>query len=219
MTSPMWTFSTSWTGYRLVRGVGWCWIMDNVPPEISSIFAEIEKALSAKLYYLAIAVSLSVPDICACLEQVQEDAKSKMGVRESYVRWCDANLNFDNLSGIDLYYICCGVAHSGHVYKNNSIYKRVIFTIEGAPIQAPRGAVINVEAGATIGGLDADANRFGGRMLMMNAEAFCRTIVDGAKAWAVSKSSDPIVQQNLPLLIRYRPEGLPPFMVGFPIVA
>jgi hypothetical protein len=78
---------------------------------------------------------------------------------------------------------------------------------------------VNVEAGATIGGLDADANRFGGRMLMTNAEAFCRTIVDGAKVWAVSKSSDPIVRQNLPLLIRYRPEGLPPFIVGLPIVA
>jgi hypothetical protein len=42
--------------------------MDLVPIEISSILDEIDKAIEAKLYYLAIAVALSVPDICSCLE-------------------------------------------------------------------------------------------------------------------------------------------------------
>ena len=42
--------------------------MDPVPIEITAILREIERAIEAKLYYLAIAVSLSVPDICACLE-------------------------------------------------------------------------------------------------------------------------------------------------------
>jgi len=44
------------------------WRVDEVRPELTAILHEIERALEAKLYYVAIAVALSVPDICACLE-------------------------------------------------------------------------------------------------------------------------------------------------------
>ncbi len=48
-----------------------------MPPELEAIFREIEKALEAKLYYLAMAVSLSIPDICACLERDQDDPEAQ----------------------------------------------------------------------------------------------------------------------------------------------
>jgi hypothetical protein len=54
------TYSISLKDYRLVWGFGWCWIMDDVPIEISTILNEIERALGAKLYYIAIAVCLSL---------------------------------------------------------------------------------------------------------------------------------------------------------------
>jgi hypothetical protein len=56
--------------------------MDNVPIEISTILNEIETALSAKLYYVAIAVALSIPDICACLEIDQEKERKSVPVGE-----------------------------------------------------------------------------------------------------------------------------------------
>jgi hypothetical protein len=64
----MWTCSTLLNGYRLVPGIGWCWIMDSVPIEITSLIREVGRALENKLYYLAIAVLLSLLDICVCLE-------------------------------------------------------------------------------------------------------------------------------------------------------
>jgi hypothetical protein len=48
---------------------------------------------------------------------------------------------------------------------------------------------------------------------------FCQAIMNAARAWAISKASDPFVQRNMPNLVRYRPEGLPPFTVGVPTVA
>jgi hypothetical protein len=68
MSEPKWTYSISLTGYITIRDSAWYWTMDLVPIEISSILDEIDKAIEAKLYYLAIAVALSVPDICSCLE-------------------------------------------------------------------------------------------------------------------------------------------------------
>jgi hypothetical protein len=37
--------------------------------------------------------------------------------------------------------------------------------------------------------------------------------MDAVREWSVAKASDPNVQHNLPLLIRYRPEGLPPYLL------
>src|SRR6266446_2915631 len=89
IAAPKWTYTISSTGYKLVPGVGGCWIMDKVPIEITAILHEIEKALGAKLYYLAIAVALSIPDICACLEFDPEDPQ--WANRDTYASWCDAN--------------------------------------------------------------------------------------------------------------------------------
>ena len=52
----------------LILGKSWCWIMDSIHPSVRALLGEIERALDAKLYYSAIAVALSVPDVCASLE-------------------------------------------------------------------------------------------------------------------------------------------------------
>lgn len=101
--------------------------MDNVPTEISSLLLEIEKALEAKLYYLAIAVALSVPDICACLEF--DPDKPKWATKASYVSWADANVvgRFRNLTGVDLFHLRGGVLHQGHFGHPKSAFDRVMF--------------------------------------------------------------------------------------------
>ena len=72
------------------------WIMDQVPQELTAILAEIEKALDAKLYYLAIAVALSVPDICACLEF--DSQAPKWANRDTYTRKVLKSVCRDELS-------------------------------------------------------------------------------------------------------------------------
>jgi hypothetical protein len=58
-----------------------------------------------------------------------------------------------------------------------------------------------------------------GKLLEVNLLYFCRAIINAAQQWSVSKSRDPNVQANLQNLVRFRPEGLPPFSVGVPTVA
>ena len=214
---PKVTYTISLTGYRLVKGEGWWWTMDRVPPELTAILHEIEKALDAKLYYLAIAVALSVPDICACLECEPDKIWT---TRETYVAWCDRNLasRFTNLSGIDFYRLRCGVLHQGNFGHPKSKFDRVMFIGPESQIKA-HDVVITVAPGVKIGGIDVKELRLEGQLLQLDVALFCKSIIDAAREWSIAKIDDANVQANLASLVRYRPNGLPPFSVGVPTIA
>lgn len=67
--------------------------------------------------------------------------------------------------------------------------------------------------------LDAKELRLSGRILQLDVVLFCQAIMNAARAWAIAKADDPYVQKNLPFLVRYRPDGLPPFSIGVPTIA
>lgn len=192
--------------------------MDKSPEELEAILHEIERALDAKLYYLAIAVSLSVPDICACLECNPD--QPIWSTQEKYVAWCDRNLmvRYKNLTGIDLYRIRGGVWHQGHFQHAKSAFDRVMFIGPESPIKA-HDIVVTVDPGVAFGGISAETLRVSGRILQLDVMKFCNGIARTARKWAAAKADDPFVQKNLPNLVRYRPDGLPPFSVGIPTIA
>jgi hypothetical protein len=193
--------------------------MDKIPIEITAILREIERAIDAKLYYLAIAVALSVPDICGCLEF---DPKSrKTSNIKTYAPWCDDNIGprFANLSGTDLWYMRCGVVHSGTFAHHKVPFGRVIFLTPDFSQFKAHDVILTVAPGIEFGGISVETLHVSGKILYMDVLKFCNTIMECARTWAIAKADDPFVQQNLPNLIRYRPEGLPPFMVGVPIIA
>jgi hypothetical protein len=189
-----------------------------VPLELAAILHEIEKALDAKLYYLAIAVALSIPDICACLEC---DPDKIWANEKKYVAWCDVNLTsrFVNLTGVDLYRIRGGVIHQGDfVGHPKSRFDRIMFIGPESRIKA-HDVIVTVKPEVTFGGISAEELRFSGDLLQPDVVTFCNIVMDAARSWAISKAADPNVQQNMPNLVRYRPNGIPPFSIGVPTVA
>jgi hypothetical protein len=191
--------------------------MDQVPEELASILREVEKALEAKLYYLAIAVALSVPDICSCLEFDPESPQWQN--RKTYADWCNKNITgFQNLDGDDLYNLRGGVLHKGKFDHPKSKWNRVVFIGEGSSILM-HDIILTIDPGVEIGGINAKELRMAGKVLGLSAVKFCRTIMDSARVWIISEADNPNVQKNLPLLVRYRPDGLPPFSVGVPTIA
>jgi hypothetical protein len=193
--------------------------MTQVPPELSSILQEVEKALDAKLYYLAIAVALSIPDICACLEFDPDNPRRANG--DTYAVWCDTNMQsaFNNLAGMDLFYLRCGVLHFGHFGHTKSKFNRVMFIGPESHIRVNRDSIATVMPGVHFSGISAEELRVSGKVLQIDLAYFCSAIMDAARTWAISKANDANVQRNLPNLVRYRPNGLPPFSIGVPTVA
>src|SRR5947209_8449883 len=175
IAEPKWTFSISLTGYKQVLGVGGCWRMDQVPLELSSILHEIERALDAKLYYLAIAVALSVPDICASLEF--DPANPRRANQDTYATWCDANIRprFKNLTGEDIYRLRCGVLHFGHFGHDKAQFNRVMFIGPESAIKA-HDVVVTVTPGVAFGGISAEDLGLSGKLLQLDAVRFCQTV-------------------------------------------
>ncbi len=93
---------------------------------MKAITSEIERALSAGLYYLALAMSLSLPDICAALESPDGETSG-----QRYKRWCDVWFLpcYPELTSLDLYSLRCGVLHQGRLGHSKMQFSRVLSTV------------------------------------------------------------------------------------------
>lgn len=189
-----------------------------MPPELEAILHEIEKALDAKLYYLAIAVALSVPDICACLEF--DPDQPAWAERRTYTAWCDTHLcsRFNNLTGDDLCNLRGGVLHKGRFEHQKARFNRVMFIGPELQIKVVRDIIITVAPDVKFGGVPVADMRLAGKILEVDLIYFCQSIMQAARNWAIANANTPNVQRNLPNLVRYRPEGFPPFSIGVPTV-
>jgi hypothetical protein len=161
---------------------------------------------------LAIAVALSVPDICSALESDPDNPIWQD--RKTYAEWCDRNIaGLGHLTGDDLYNLRGGVLHKGHFAHKHSRFTRVFFLGPESNIKAPRGSIINGEFR-----LGPQQELWMGPILLFDVDAFCGIIIAAARQWAAAKENDPFVQKNLSKLVYYRPNGVPPFSVGVPTV-
>jgi hypothetical protein len=79
--------------------------------------------------------------------------------------------------------------------------------------------IVTVAPGIEIGGIKVEELRLVGEILHLDVVQFCRSIIAAAREWSTGRADDQFVQRNLPLLVRYRPDGLPPFSVGIPVIA
>ena len=160
------------------------------------ILKDIEKAISAKCYYVAVHMALALPDICAALEAPNGETSGK-----KYRAWYNANLSaiYPLLTATDCYSLRCGVIHQGRFGHPNMQYSRVIFAIPDPNVPTLHNNILD------------DA-------LNLDAVTFCSDVIASTRAWYASKQSDLNVQNNLPNLVQYRPNGFLPYMAGVPTI-
>lgn len=158
---------------------------------------DIERALSAQLYYLAVVSTLGLPDICAALESADGATTGR-----KYQAWCDSWLipSYPELTSQDLYSMRCGVVHQGRLGHPKMQYARVLFTVPNANRNVFHRNIIN------------DA-------LNLNVVMFCRDMNRTVGQWYAAKHDDANVLANLPRLVRFHEQGLAPYMVGMPLIA
>lgn len=188
----MWTSGISLRGYELAL-VGGYWKMKKLASQgIENVLQEIEGALNARLYYLAVAMALTLPDICAALE-------SSDGVTSPtrYKAWFDSYMakNIPSMTATDCYSLRCGVVHQGRFGHEKMRYGRAIFLLPNEQNIHFSDCMID------------DA-------FFYSADIFCHRIIKTARDWFEAKKADPNVQKNLPNLVQLRPDGLAPYVQG-----
>lgn len=223
----VWTYSKLLNARELVYGMGSCWIVSTeskdqtaIPAELDALLQQVRLALNLEQYYLALAVTMSIPDICSCLEQEPGKIYAKT---EKYIAWCERNLSgkISNLVAGDYFHIRGGLLHQGHFKHPKSKFDRIVFFGQRSAIVG-HGVIINFDGEVTFGGASVEELGLRGennRVLLLDIIKFCNTIVDAAREWAITKDGDAFVSENVRHLARFRPNGLPPFIVGCPVIA
>lgn len=169
---------------------------------LEQIFAEIEAALRAGLYHAALAVTLTLPDVCAAL--IHPKGVSPRG---GYATWFDENLPeyAEALPGEEAYKMRCGFLHQARPTRSDMTWNRVAFGI-GGPAQA-------MMKGNSWDGVPMPDT------YILDIFAFCRAVVISARAWLSANNDNVNVRANLPHVVRRRPEGLPPLMADLTVIA
>jgi len=170
---------------------------------LDTIFDEIERALEADLAYAAVVAALTLPDICYALSTAK-GVSSKAG----YAEWYDKNYPdyAEHLSGEEVYKLRCGVLHQGIVGRGDMKFEKIYFSLGKINVTSVMtGNVINGEQLPDLIGI--------------SAYGFCLGMIKAARTWYASNATDPNVLGNSPNVVRLRPGGLPPYMVGMSVIA
>lgn len=163
---------------------------------------DMDRAIEAKLYYPALLVALTIPDICVGLAL----ERAKFVKKHDYERFVDRYTTPSNLGldGASCYQLRGGLVHRadlrGHPYFEGT---HVIFTV---PESASGFHALTFGVGEK-------------RAAMFDLLLFCDAMKGAARAWYDDHKEDAQVIENLTNLIRWRPEGLAPFVGGTPVVA
>ncbi|QBK32134.1 hypothetical protein [Roseitalea porphyridii] len=197
ITIPTFTCAMSLTGYKLVQRMGHCWIMEKSSSPLYPLLNEINTAAENGLPFLAVAMTVALPDICASLDS--EDGRTN---GERYKAWCQNNLPWDRLSFVtpdDLWSMRCGVLHNGRFGDMKHSVARVIFTLP--------------DSGFTF------TNSRMNDAYVYSVVDFCRVFTDAVYRWFEANQDDETVVANLPRLMQYREGGLSPYIVGATVLA
>lgn len=176
-----------------------------IPPALESIFEQIERAYGSRLYYMAVAVTLTIPDICAGAELDLAKDNVKM---THYVAWCDAYLvpkYLNQLTGADFYHLRGGVIHTGIFGHRNQRFTQPIFITPETPALMHNVIMTNV-------GPDKKS------ALILDLENFVKSMREAVEEWYAARKNAPHVQANVGRIVREHPNGISPFIVGGTVV-
>ena len=174
----------------------------SMPFPLETIASDINRAIDAKLYYPALLVTLTIPEICSALALDRTQfvkQKHYIGFVDSYTTPPELGL-----SGVDCYRLRGGVVHRadfrGHPHFDCT---HVIFTTPETPVHMH---AFSIEVGEKTAA-------------MFDIKMFCQAMISGARRWYEDNKSNPKIEENLANLISLRPTGLSPFVKGGPVVA
>jgi hypothetical protein len=150
-----------------------------------------------RVLHFASESTLTLPDICAALEEPDGRTKEKR-----YKAWYKTHI-YDQIGGMtpdEAYELRCTIAHqSKAIASEKRSYTRVVFT-------TPAG-MVGVDSMVVNGAL------------VFEVGLFCERWIKCVREWILSTEVHEHVRANLPMLLQVRPHGLPPYIVGMPIIA
>lgn len=173
-----------------------------LPFALESIVQDMWRAFQATLYYPALLVALTLPEVCSGLT-----LSANLHVNKNhYVSFIDQYARLSNLGldGAACYQMRGGMVHRGNASgHSNWGGGGVVFTVPETHVEV-HGVSLMVG--------DQASSHF-------DLRTFCQAMDDAVRRWYRFNKNDETVVATVDSLLCWRPNGLAPFLVGSPVVA
>ncbi len=172
-----------------------------LPEPLENILGDIKRAFAAGIYYPALTVALTIPEVCSALAM----PKKQFVKQADYVAFVDKYTVERQLGieGLGCYQLRGGVIHrgnaAGHPFLNST---HVLFFVP--------------ETGGTMHCLTLENGEK--RAICIGLKMFCDEMDRAARAWFEANKDNPTVKTNVAALLSWKPQGLHPFVVGVPLI-
>lgn len=166
---------------------------------MEELLNQIKKALECELYLVALQATLTIPDICAKLTIKKRDT-----YRSDYIKWYEQNIvNNQNLTGEECYFFRCAMLHEGRMQHKEMEHSRIIFLVPNDNYVFSGNIFSNVS---------------GQNAINIDLLLFCNEMINCAFKWWQTNKDKEIVKANYKKIVKYHEDGIPPFIVGAPVI-
>ena len=170
---------------------------------MQTLIAQIKQSANSPAYYLTLFAALTLPDICSAMTSCNGEAN-----RSRYIAWFDEYVapkyvvgpdQSPSFSGENCYFYRCSILHQGSSQHPKNSYSRVLFVEPNERVFLHNNVINDT--------LNLDIRRF------------CLDICESAETWLAAAQATDQYQANYQKFMRRYPEGLPPYIVGIPLIA
>ena len=155
---------------------------------------QIETAIEANQFYLALFCCLTLPDICGAISSSNGEANGNL-----YKKWFDRYVSpkYDgNFTGSSCYAFRCAALHQGRAEHKNLGYKKIVFV---DPSTA-HGSILH--------------NNVLDDVLNIDTREFCMDIIQGVRQWITESTGDTNFKKNYETLLKRHKGGLEAYITG-----
>ena len=163
---------------------------------------QIQRAVAANLYYVALLAALSLPDICGAMES--DDGQA---TKEKYIAWFERWVapkytvrGAASFSGEVCWYYRCSALHQGRSSHPRMGYSRVLFLEPGSTKIVLHNNIMK------------DA-------LNIDLRCFVGDLLAGALQWLQQAEGTVNYNRNYPSFMQRYPNGLAPYVAGIAVIA
>jgi len=181
-----------------------------------TLIEQVERSLQLGLYYLSLFGVLAIPDIAGALDSDDGQANEKR-YKAWYEEWVRPRFpekaleetspevrqyvgKLENpLTGDACYRFRCSLLHQGSSRQRKSPISRVIFIEPGSTSNVVHYSTFDTT-------------------LCIDIASFGREVLSGARMWLDKVENTERYKTNYGKFARRHPEGLKPYIIGFPVV-
>lgn len=174
------------------------------------ILNEIERALDAGLYIVALQSTLTLPGICAALESKKGNTDGHDG--DAYEIWYNQNVRPQVqwfFSGADCYRYRCSLIHqaSAHIRsgKPKKEYARFMSIYPCNGVTIDNCHFVGFDKGIKEG-------------FIIDIPNFCRTMIQCVRLWEQKAKDKKYYKRNYKKLLQIHREGIPPYIKGIAVI-